>query len=66
MAYTIRKAMLKQVRMAAGNLDDALIHLLRVRNTFEKEHPELTQCVDLVSAEVIKTQRVINELLDLF
>jgi len=57
--YTTRKAMYNQVRMASGNMDDALQHLLRFKNTYEESHPEIAQAVEAVMLAVLQFQKLI-------
>lgn len=62
MPYTIRKAAVKQIKMASGNLDDALQHLLRVKETYEPTHPEVATTVEGVMIVIVKVQALIDNL----
>lgn len=66
MAYSTRKAMYKQVMMASGNLDDALQHLLRFKDTYQEPHPEIAEAVEAVMVVVLQTQTLIKGLLKIF
>ena len=66
MAYTTRKAMYKQVKMAEGNLDDALEHLLQFKTTYEQPHPEIAEVVEAVMVNVVIIQKQIVGLLKIF
>lgn len=66
MTYTTRKASLKQIDMAAGNLDDALAHLIRVKNDYQDDHPTVAEAVEATMIVVVKAQQVINNLHQLF
>jgi len=65
-SYTTRKAMYKQVVMASGNLDDALQHLLRFKDTYQESHPDIAEAVEAVMVVVLQTQELIKGLLKIF
>ena len=60
MSYTTRNAMVKQIKMASGNLDDALVHLLRVKQTYEPLHPDIAESVEEVMRLIIGVQNIVD------
>lgn len=66
MGYSTRKALRKQIVMASGNMDDALAHLLRVKDTLRPEHPDIADNVEGVMKIVLGVEKLIDSLLDTF
>lgn len=58
--YTTRKSMLKQLKMAKGNLETALEHLNRVRSTLVDAHPELAENIQKVMVPIVWLQSGID------
>ncbi len=54
--YTTRKSLMKQVKMAKGNLETALQHLNRVRTTLLLDHPEIAEDVQKLMIPIVYLQ----------
>ncbi len=66
MSYTQRKAMLKQIASAVGNLDTAMTHLLSCKSKLEVDHADIAFCFELAAKEILRVQGVVHELKSVF
>jgi len=62
MTYTTRKAAHKQINAAYGNLETALAHLLKVKEDYQVDHPEISEAVEAVMVNLLQCQELIARL----
>lgn len=54
--------MQKQITMSVGNLDTSLEHLLKVKNTYQLEHPEVSEAIEAVMLVILQARELADRL----
>ena len=66
MSYSIRDRAQRKLKQASANVDTAMTYLLEVAETYEAEHPEVSEPCKKVAQILLVGEEAIQELRGLF